>query len=314
MSTSSTRRGELVVVASAITFGVAGALTVVALRTLRPADMLAFELTGSALVLTLVAALTGRLHRRGALRALAQGVVSPGLGFLLADLGLARTSATDGSLLLGGESVLTVLLAVVLLRERIGRTGSWALVLGLGGTALVSLGAGSEPSTASDPVVGNLLVIAAVLCGAAYVVWSRRSAQPAEESVGITAWQFIGATIAVSPFVLGSWLTGGSRFVDARPEELLAAAAVLVCSLVGLLLFNLGIAAITASRAGLLFTLQPVAGTLTAVLVLGETLGGAEAVGGALIVVGVIVLTRAGRDDDAGGSPIPAPKSTAIVN
>ena len=66
-------RGETLVVASAIGFGVGTALSVVALRTLRPADLLAVELAGSALVLGAVAAGSGRLPRHGALRALAQG-------------------------------------------------------------------------------------------------------------------------------------------------------------------------------------------------------------------------------------------------
>ncbi len=66
-------RGETLVVASAIGFGVGTALSVVALRTLRPADLLAVELAGSALVLGAVAAGSGRLPRHGALRAAGAG-------------------------------------------------------------------------------------------------------------------------------------------------------------------------------------------------------------------------------------------------
>lgn len=284
-------RGQTLVLASAVGFGVSTALSVVALRTLRPADLLAVELGGSALVLVAVAAATGRLRWAGAVRAMAQGAVSPGLSFLLGDLGLARTTATSGSLLLGTDTVLTVLLAVLVLRERLGRAAVVALALGLPGTLLVSVSPAGLDGGA-DSLAGNVLVLAGVLCGAAYVVWSRRSARPAEEGVGITAWQFTGAAVAVSPFVAGSWLTGGSRIADARPEELAAAAAVLVLGLGALLAFNLGIGVVTASRAGLLFSLQPVAGTLTAVVALGEPLALGQAVGGALIVLGLVVLSR----------------------
>jgi len=289
----SARRGDVLIAASAIGFGVGTALSVVALRTLRPADLLAVELLGSALVLGTFAAGTGRLHRNGALRALAQGAVNPGLSFLLGDVGLARTTATSGSLLLGTDTVVTVLLAVIVLRDRLDRAIGAALVLGLGGTALVSFGAAT--STAADPggshTIGNLLVVAGVLSSAAYVVWSRRSAASPDDGLGVTAWQFIGAAAATSPFVLASWTTGGSRILHARPEEIAAAAAVLFCGLAALTAFNRGIGAVTASRAGLLFSLQPVAGVLTGVTLLGEPLGVGQAVGGALIVAGVLLVS-----------------------
>jgi len=48
-------RGQLAVLTSAIGFGVGTALSVVALRTLRPADLLAVELGGSALVAAVLA-------------------------------------------------------------------------------------------------------------------------------------------------------------------------------------------------------------------------------------------------------------------
>jgi drug/metabolite transporter (DMT)-like permease len=294
MNPLTARTGATTVGASAVAFGAGTAVSVVALRVLRPADLLVVELGGSALVLLAVAAASGRLHRRGALRALAQGALSPGLSFLLGDLGLARTTATSGSLLLGTETLITVVLAVLVLRERLAIGTAVALGLGLAGTALVSVGAGApaEAATASDPLVGNLLVVAAVAAGAAYVVWSRGRAQAPEEGLGLTAWQFTGAATAVTPFVVASWATGGSRLAVAGPGELTAAAAVLACGLGGLVLFNLGIHAVTASRAGLLASLQPVAGALTGVAVLQEPLGAGQALGGALILVGLLVLAR----------------------
>jgi drug/metabolite transporter (DMT)-like permease len=302
MDGHASRRGSVAIAASAMGFGVSTALSVVALHGLRPADLLTIELAGSAAVLLLVAARTGRLHRTGAGRALAQGAVLPGLSFLLGDLGLARTTATSGALLLSVETIATVLLAALFLKERIGRVAAAALGLGTAGTALVALYAPEAGSTgaAGSEMVGNLLVLASVIGGAGYVVWSRRTAQPAEDgaedgsanSIGRTAWQFLGATVAVLPFVLGSWWTGGSRIATAEPHQLIAAAAVLLCGLGALLAFNIGIDAVSASRAGLLFTLQPLAGAVTAVVVLGEPLVAGQAVGGALVLACLILLTR----------------------
>src|SRR3954453_9768590 len=91
-------RGHAAILISAVGFGVGTALSVAALRGLQPADLLAVELGGSALVLLAVATATHRLRRRGAGRALAQGAVTPGASFLLGALGLARTTATSGAL------------------------------------------------------------------------------------------------------------------------------------------------------------------------------------------------------------------------
>src|SRR6476661_5068877 len=117
MSMRTAWRGQAAIATSAVGYGVGTALSVVALRGLRAADLLAIELTGSAVVLLAVAATTGRLRREGAGRALAQGAVLPGLSFLLGDLGLARTTATSGALLSSIDAIATVLLSALFLRE-----------------------------------------------------------------------------------------------------------------------------------------------------------------------------------------------------
>jgi drug/metabolite transporter (DMT)-like permease len=297
MGGQASRRGQLAIAAAAVGYGVDTVFSVVALHGLRPADLLTIELGGSAAILLSVAVATGKLRRRGACRGLAQGAVLPGLSFLLGNLGLARTTATSGALLLSVDTVVTVLLAALVLRERIGVAAGAAVGLGTLGTALVALYAPDAGSTAvaGSEALGNLLVLASVVGSAGYVVWSRRTAEPAEgpgDSTGRTAWQFLGAAMAVLPFVVGSWWTGGSRIDTADPRTLLATGAVLLCGLGALLAFNIGIDTVSASRAGLIFTLQPLAGAVTAIAVFGEPLVAGQAAGGALILTCLLLLSR----------------------
>src|SRR5689334_6191241 len=221
MDRHTSRRGQLAIAAAAVGYGVDTALSVAALHGLRPADLLMIELGGSAAILLAVAGATGKLRRQGAGRGLAQGAVLPGLSFLLGNLGLARTTATSGALLLSVDTVATVLLAALILRERIGVAAGTAVGLGTVGTALVALYAPDAGSTAvaGSETLGNLLVLASVIGSAGYVVWSRRTAEPDGEgdSIGRTAWQFLGAVLAVLPFIIGSWWTGGSRIATAGP-------------------------------------------------------------------------------------------------
>lgn len=304
--------GEAGVAVAAVAFGVGSALTVLALRGLTPADMLVVELGGSAFVIAVAALALGQLPIRGAARAMAQGVVLPGLTWLLENLGLARTTATSGSLLLGTETLVTVTLAVLVLRERLGAAGAIALIFGLTGTGLVSVGAGSTDHAGDDQTVGNLLVIAAVVCGAVYVVWSRRTAQASAAGLGVTAWQFVGSALTVSPFVVVSWANQGTKFPTAKPAHLVAALIVLASTIAAMATFNRSIASVSASRAGLLLSLQPIAGAVTAAAVLGEPLRIRTEIGGALIVLGLFVLAAA-TPNGAVGDPPAGPKGNSVM-
>ena len=92
-------RGQVAIAASAVGYGVGTALSVVALHGLRPADLLAIELAGSATVLLAFAAATGRLRREGAGRAAGEPVVAGqafGAALILACLVvLTRAEPTD---------------------------------------------------------------------------------------------------------------------------------------------------------------------------------------------------------------------------
>jgi len=124
------RSGDVAILAAAATYGVSTTVSVAALHTVRPADLLAVELLGAAALQLGAAAVTGRLRWRGCVPQLLLGALSPGLTFLLGDLGLARTSASSGSLLLAIEPLLSALLAVVILRERLGGRAGLALAVG----------------------------------------------------------------------------------------------------------------------------------------------------------------------------------------
>ena len=136
--------GSAAILAAAVGYGLSTTLSVAVLRQIAPADLLAVELGGGATLLVVTAAALGRLTRAGSARNLLLGILAPGLAFVLGDLGLSWTIATSGSLLLATEVPLSVVLAVVFLREAVDRTGRWALVCGFAGTALVALGAGAS--------------------------------------------------------------------------------------------------------------------------------------------------------------------------
>jgi len=185
-----------------------------------------------------------------------------------------------------------VLLAAILLKERIGAVAATALALGTAGTTLVALYApdaridgcrrlrdGRQPPLCSTSVLG----------GAGYVVWARRTAQASEEgsgdSIGRTAWQFVGATLVVSPFVLGSWWSAGAGSPRPVVHQLVAAVAVLLLGLsANARVQHRDQRGQRLSGGAAVHFCSLLAGAVTAVAVLGEPLIPGQAVGGALIL------------------------------
>ncbi|MFB9449188.1 DMT family transporter [Dactylosporangium vinaceum] len=292
-------RGEAAILLSSAVYGVSTTVSVLALRAVRPADLLAVELIGAAAVLLGIAALRGRLRWRGAARNLVLGGLFPGATFLLADLGLARTSASSGSLLVAVDPLLSVLLAVLVLRERMAGRAVVALVVGLGGSALVAFGP-TDGGTGASAAIGNLLVLGAVVAGALFLVATRRySGHDDGDGFAAGAWQTAGGALLTAPFVAFSWAGGGSRLPAAGAVAWIACLGVVLLGAVGGVAYNRGIAHVPASRAGQLMNLTPVIGTLTGVVFLHERPALVQLAGGAAILAGLALLLRAGPAEGA---------------
>jgi drug/metabolite transporter (DMT)-like permease len=277
-------------------------MSVVALHAVRPVDLLAVEISGAAALLLVTAAVRGELRRRGAPRQMLIGLLVPGLAFLLGDLGLARTSASSGSLLLAAEPLLSVLLALVVLRERLPGRGAAALAVGLMGTALVAFEPGGPAGM--DTALGNMLVLLAVVAAALFLIATRR-VNGADNGLNASAWQSAGGALGVLPFVILSWSTGGSRLGTVGVAGWLACLAVVVCGAVGGVMFNRGIGRVPAVRAAQLGNLTPVVGTLTAVVFLGDRPSLLRVAGGVAILGGLALLLRGTTDSARTVRPAP---------
>ena len=274
---------------SAALDGLAATLSVAALHTVRPADLLAFELGAGALILLATAAATRRLRRRGALRQLLLGALVPGAAFLLGDLGLARTSASAGSLLLAVGPLISVLLAVAFLRERLGLRA--AIALGLGLAAARSWPLAPPPTAAPLPppaTCSSSRPLRRPRC-----TWSPPAATATtKNSLNASAWQTTGGALATAPFIAVSWAGGGTRLDMAGALIVAACVCVLACGLAAAVAFNHGIARMPAARAAQLLGFAPVVGTLSAIVLLGEHPAPLQLAGGAAIILGLVLVLR----------------------
>jgi drug/metabolite transporter (DMT)-like permease len=185
------------------------------------------------------------------------------------------------SLLLYTFPALVCVGSVALGRERLGPWKASALGLASAGSALVLLGGGGGALEAT----GVLLGLGAGVTYSVYIL-------VADGVVGrIDAWRFsalvtTGAAIAVTL----AGVAAGSLALPAGAGWLWVAAIALVSTVLPVSTFLLGLERVGAPTASIVSTVEPVLTVSLAVLLLGETLGPAQLLGGALVVGAVVAL------------------------
>lgn len=210
------------------------------------------------------------------------GVLGVTFTFLLQNLGLERTSATNASLLQGAAPAVTLLLAAAVLGEHLGTRRIAGVVAAMAGVAVVTLSGGGGVRT---PGLGDGLVLASTVCFAAFVVLGRR-AFPVYGTLPVLAGMAGWGTAALLPVAVAeTWLT---RPATIGPGEM---ALVLYlgagCSALTYALWGYALRHLEAVRAATFDTLIPVVGIGAAVLVLREAPLLWHVAGGALVVAGV---------------------------
>ena len=204
------------------------------------------------------------------------------LGFVL---GLARSTATNTSLIISASPAVVAILGTALGIERTTARIRWGIALGLAGVAVVVL-ARSGAALRAGP--GDLFNVGALLCWSIYTVGLRRV--DGLSPLQVTAW----TTLLGTPGLVLAGIPELSRVrwsaVDVRGWGGLAYAVVLSL-IVGYLLWNRSVRAVGGTRTAIYMCVVPLVALLTAWAALGEQPSILHPIGGALIVAGVL-LTR----------------------
>jgi drug/metabolite transporter (DMT)-like permease len=285
-----TRLPLAALVTASLFWGTAVSVTKYALGGFGPITLLAISLISGTTVLWTIVILRGHRPLPSTWRrAVLLGLFEPALAYAGDLTGLARTSAADGALLSGLESVFIVLLAAIFLRERITARVTMALALALAGVAALE---GTRSFAGAG--LGDLLVLAGVLSAAAYTIVARGMGEESDP-LTVTACQFTTATILIVPAVTVVWTT----HVETTPSHVAARFwfAAIVVGVIGyaasFLLYNYAIARVRAAPASIIVNLIPVFGLASAVVWLGDSLTVARAAGAILIGLSVTIFTAA---------------------
>jgi drug/metabolite transporter (DMT)-like permease len=231
--------------------------------------------------------------------------------FLLQFHGLALTTVSHASLMVGAMPVLLAAAAALFAGERLDRIGWLALCGSTVGAALIVLGGSSGAAAHGEySLVGDLLVVASLFTALAWILLSKKLMQTHSPPV-VTAYTILSGTVMLAVVVLGPWLLNPllsplthhkvqpPPFAHVSPTAWAALAiSGLLCTATTTLLWNWGIHHVPASRAGVFLNIEPALGSWLGVQLLGEHLGPYAWAGGALILAAAITLTTRGHEPD----------------
>jgi drug/metabolite transporter (DMT)-like permease len=283
-------------VLAAVCWGLGTVISKAALAEFPPITLLAVQLASSLAVLTLLMRRQGISLRGDGPALLGRlGLLNPGAAYALGLLGLVSITASVSVLLWALEPMMIMLLAAVVLRERITAT-----LVGLSIAAIVGIGlVVYEPASMGGAVIGVALAVAGVACCAAYTVITRRYLPDARETSQVVLAQQAYALALALVLVSIVAVAGGSPIPAAiSPAGAVSAIVSGVLYYAAAYWLYLGaLRRVPASVASASFYLIPIVGVAAGAVVLGERLGITQWIGAALVLVSVFgILARSVAD------------------
>lgn len=206
--------------------------------------------------------------------------------FVLQNLGLVFTTASNASLILASIPAITAILALIILGEKL--TASKALGIGLAilGVALIVV-SGDSSLQFSKSFIGEILILASAFGWAIYTITSR-SINIKVPYMIITAYSTFIGTLFLVPF----------SFYEYQKYEIISISLESWCALIFLglfasgiafLLYNYALTNLEAGKAAIYVNLSPLVTIIAGNYYLGEKLGLMELMGGFLILSGIFI-------------------------
>jgi drug/metabolite transporter (DMT)-like permease len=253
-----------------------------------PAGIVIVRMCGGALVFTIVALRRGtlRIDRADIPKLLACALLGVAANQELFIQGLARSTATNASVLGATIPVFTALVAIVLGAEpaRVRRLVGIAIAFG-GAAALVGV---EDVSTSSQHLAGSVMILANSLSYGTYLVVVRPLADK-YDPVALLALMFIAGIPMVAPFGIAAWADAPP--LDAGGVAYLAF-LIAVPTVGAYTLVQTALRRAEATLVAAYIYLQPVFATAGAILLLDETLTVRMAGCGMIVLFGVWLAAR----------------------
>lgn len=217
--------------------------------------------------------------------------------------GVKLTTAVAAGVIMSAIPAVVAVLSAIFLHERIGRRSAGAIALAAIGIGLFSMTKADTTSGASSdtwaglplPLWGNLLIFAAVVCEASYVVIGKRLTQGLGPKRISSLINLVGFAL-VTPMGLWAALSFDFGSVSASFWLLLVFYG-LAASVWTVWLWMTGLQTVPASQAGVFTVMLPVSAAAIGVLFMGERLTGMQMLAFGIALLGLLLATLPGRTD-----------------
>jgi len=292
----------LFVIAAAGAWGLTGVLSKYLLGAAAPMIVVLIQLISSTLVSWVIIAIKfEEVEISGEfLLASALGVLHPGLSTTLGIVGLVHLDASISSTIWALEAAMTMVLASMMLGERLSVIQIALTIVSVGGVFFTTM-SGDQTRDLAESLYGASLVLIAVACCALYAVFSRQISKDsaAEPLPFVTGQQTTGLLVSLAMFPF-HWSADRLGDLNAISIDILV-----VCALTGTLAFlvamGLFLAALRYLSAGFassFLILTPIFGLASAFLLLGEVLTGWQWIGVTIILMSVLGIQCANAISD----------------
>lgn len=203
--------------------------------------------------------------------------------------GVQHTTATAAGVITSTLPAAVAILSRLILKEKLQARTLASILLAIAGIAVLNLSKGDSGDSSATPLVGNLFIIAAVLCEATYVVLSKRLTQTLSP-LRITAYSHLFGLLLMLPIGLTAALSFDFSTVTASMWLLIIWYAV-AASVIVFWLWLTGTKHVQANVAGIFTALMPLAAAFIGVVFLHESLSWAHFVALALVLTGIAVAS-----------------------
>ncbi|MDP9044292.1 MAG: DMT family transporter [Pseudomonadota bacterium] len=220
--------------------------------------------------------------------------------------GVSLSSALAAGVIMAGIPAAVALLSRLLLAERIPVRTVVGIACAVGGIGLMALA--KHPGGQGGSLLGDSLLVCAVLCEAVYVVIGKKLSGPIGPK-RISALINLWGLALVTPLGIWQALTFDFARVAAPSWSLLVFYAI-AASVVTVWLWMTGLQQVPASRAGVFTVLLPISAAAVGVVFLGERVSLMQATAFALALAGVVLATWPARRR-AGVTPARPPGAPA---
>ncbi|GGB40958.1 DMT family transporter [Fictibacillus barbaricus] len=204
-------------------------------------------------------------------------------------IALHYTTSINASLVNSSTPIIIFMLSFIFMGERLNAQQAAGAILSFLGLLFIISKGSLEVLLKFSFNVGDLIVIAAVICWSIYSILIKQFSGRLPAYSTFTVSMVLGILI-LFPFFVREALT--TEIAWSTGSILTIFYTGIFASIVAFMSWNIAVERIGANKAGVFLNLIPVFAALFAVLFIDETLAWYQAAGGVLVILGVFISTR----------------------